>query len=68
MKQKKILCVYGCFSVSHYIKEVENRVFRRNPIFRKTCVYKEHIFTKWWNYYNFAQILHSYLRELSKIT
>ena len=43
-------------------KEVESRVFRRNRIFRHTCMYKQPILTKYWNCINFVQILYSYLR------
>ena len=44
------------------LKEVENRVFRHNRILRHTCIYKQPILTKWWNYNNFVQILYSYLK------
>ena len=30
---------------------------------RHTCMHKKHILTKQWNYNNFAQILHSYVRQ-----
>ena len=58
MKQKKmILCAYGCFSVSHYIKEVENRVF-----FDAIPFLDKHVYTK--NTYSQSSgiiiILHKY--------
>ena len=61
MRKKKIFCIYGCFSVSRYIKEGRKRIFRHNRIFRHICMYKQLILTKSWNYNIFMQILYSYL-------
>ena len=39
MREKKIFCIYGCFSVSRYIEGCRNSDL--NWIFRHTCVYKQ---------------------------
>ena len=55
-------------SAYHVIpKEVENCVFRHNCIFRQTCMYKQPTLTKQWNYNNFTQLLHSYLRYTDRL-
>ena len=55
-------------SANHAIsKKVENRVPRRNRTFRRTCMYKQPILTKWRNYNNFVQILYSYLRYIDRL-
>ena len=36
-------------------------------ILRHTCMYKQPILTKQWNYNNFVQILHSYLRYIDRL-
>ena len=41
IKEKKIFCIYGCFSVSRYAKEVKNYILRHNWVFRHTCMYKQ---------------------------
>ena len=47
-------------SVDHVIsKEVENEKFIQNRIFKHTCLYKQLMLTKKWNYNIFVQILHS---------
>ena len=62
-KRKEVFFVYVAASTYCVIsKEVESRVFRRNRIFRHTCLYKQPILTKYWNCINFVQILYSYLR------
>ena len=43
-------------------EKVENSNFRHNCIFRHTCMSEQPILTKYWNYKNFLQILHSSLR------
>ena len=48
-------------------KEVENRVFKYNRIFRHTSMYKQPKLTKQWNYNNFVQILYTYLRYTDKL-
>ena len=55
--EKKIFFVYMAASARVILKEVDNRTFRH------TCMHKKHILTKLWNYNNFAQILHSYVRQ-----
>ena len=47
-------------------KGVENFIFRHNRGFRHTCIYKQPILTKQWNYI-FVQVLHSYLRYIDKL-
>ena len=47
-------------------KGVENFIFRHNRSFRHTCIYKQPILTKQWNYI-FVQVLHSYLRYIDKL-
>ena len=39
----------------------------RNRIFRHTCIYKQPIFTKQWNYNIFVQILYSYLSYTDRL-
>ena len=39
--RKEDYFTYGWFSVSRYIKEVKNRIFRLNRIFRHTCMDKQ---------------------------
>ena len=40
MREKKIFCVYGYFSVSRYIKEVKNHILRHSWICRHICCIK----------------------------
>ena len=61
-KKVDFFCICGCCSVHVISKEVENRVFRRNWIFRPTYFYKQPILTRQWNYNNFVHMLYSYLR------
>ena len=49
-------------------KEVENHIFRHNRIFRHTCMHKQLILTKQWNYNIFEQVLHSYLRCTDRLS
>ena len=61
-EKKKLFCIYGCLSAIS--KEVENRIFRHNFIFRHTCMYKQPRLTKYWIYNNFEQMFYSYLRYI----
>ena len=42
MREKKIFCIYGCFSLSRYIKGGRNHIFRHERIFRYTCINNTH--------------------------
>ena len=58
--QRKEYFLYMAASVYHVIsKEVENEKFIQNRIFKHTCLYKQLMLTKKWNYNIFVQILHS---------
>ena len=60
--EKNIFCVYLATSAYHVVlKEVENRIFRDNHIFRHIPMCKQLILTKKWNYSIFVQTLYSYL-------
>ena len=60
--------VHVAASVYHVIsKEVENHIFRHNRIFRHTCMHKQLILTKQWNYNIFVEVLHSYLRYTDRL-
>ena len=66
--EKRRLFVDMTASAYHVIsKEVENRILRPNHIFRHTCMYKQPILTKQWNYNIFVQILYSYLRYIDRL-
>ena len=66
--EKRRLFVDVTASAYHVIsKEVENRILRPNLIFRHTCMYKQPILTKQWNYNIFVQILYSYLRYIDRL-
>ena len=67
MREKNILINLAASAYYVTSKEVENRVFRHNRIFRQTCMHKQPIFTKSWNFNNFVQILYSYLRGIDKL-
>ena len=58
MKEKKVFCRYGCFSVSRksISKKLKNRIFRNNFIFRHICMYKQPILTQQWNFKTSMQI------------
>ena len=62
MTEIKIFCIYGCFSVSRYIKGSRKSIFRHNWIFRHSCMYKQPTLIKWWNYSISVQILYRYFR------
>ena len=66
--KKRRIFVHMAASTYHVIsKEVENRVFKHNRIFRHTCMDKQPILTTKWNHNNFLQILHSYLRYTDRL-
>ena len=57
MREKKVFCIYGCFSISRQSisKKLKNCIFRNNFIFRHICMYKQPILTKQWNFKTFMQ-------------
>ena len=46
MRKKKILCIYGCFSVLCYIKGSRKSCLETQSHFRQTYVYKKPMLTK----------------------
>ena len=47
MRKMKIFCIYGCFSISHISKQVENCIkLLCNHTFRRTCLCKQPILIK----------------------
>ena len=67
MRGKKIFCIYDWFSVSRYIEGGRKSFFKRNWIFRHTCMYKQPTLTKKWNCSIFVQILYSYFRYTDRL-
>ena len=67
MRGKKICCIHGCFSASCYIKGGRRSIFKHNYIFRQTCMYKQTILTKQWNYCIFVKIPYSYFRQTDRL-
>ena len=66
-RQKEVF-VYMAALVYHVIaNEVENRIFRHNPIFRHRSMYKQPILTKQWNHNIFVEILYSCLRDTERL-
>ena len=57
----------ACFNMSRCIKGARKPHYERNRIFRRTCICKQPILTKYWNYNNFLQILYSYLRYTNRL-
>ena len=77
MKEKKIFCIYGYFSESRYIKEIENHIIRHRWIYRHTFIYRYTNNPHWqisWMLYNYLRytrrlflllpvILYSFMRK-----
>ena len=57
----------ACFNMSRCIKGARKPHYERNRIFRRTCICKQPILTKYWNYNNFLQILYSCLRYTDRL-
>ena len=67
MKEKKIFCIYGWFSVSRYIEEGRKSLCRRNWIYKHTCMYEQPTLTKQWNYSIFVNLLYSYFKYTNRL-
>ena len=48
-------------------KEVVKQIFKRNLIFRHSCIYRQPTLTKSWNFNIFVQILYSYFRYTGRL-
>ena len=48
-------------------KEVKNRIFGHNWIFRHPCIYKQPALTKYWNYNVLVQIWYGYFRYTGRL-
>ena len=68
MREKIVFYIYGCFTVSRYIEGGRKSHFRHIRIFRHTCMHKQPILTKQWNFNIFVQVLPSYLRHTDRLS
>ena len=69
MREKKVFCIYGCFTISGYITSLGTFYITSlgTWIFRHTCIYKQPPLTKYWNYNIFVQIWYSCFRYTDRL-
>ena len=60
--ERKFGFVFGCFSLSYYIKGGKKSQLETQLNFWTNMLYKQPTLTKWCNYNIFVQILYSYFR------
>ena len=66
MREKKIFCVYGCFSVTRYINGGKKSHLDTQLNFQ-THMYKQPTLTNQWNYNIFVRTLYSFFRYTGRL-